>query len=49
MRYIGAGFAPSFPEYTVKDVRLPSSFDLVIYFDSTTASRPLQRRLPDSW
>lgn len=49
MRFIGAGFVPSRPEYTMKDVSLPSLFDLVVYFDSTTASLPLQRRFPDSW
>ena len=49
MRSIGAIFTPSNPEKYFHECRLPSIFDLVIYFDHTQAAVGLPFRYPNDW
>ncbi len=49
MRSIGSVFSPTNADAYSRDVSVPSFYDLVIYFDSTTAAVGLPFRYPDSW
>lgn len=48
-RSVGSGFAPANPEWFFVDLSLPAAFDLVAYFDETTASHRLPFVYPDSF
>ena len=49
MRFIGALFTPTNPDAYLYEVNLPSLYDLIIYFDTTSASIGLPSRRPESW
>jgi erythromycin esterase len=49
MRSIGAAFKPSRPGDYFYDVALPTRFDLIIYFDATSAAIGLPYDPPGSW
>jgi erythromycin esterase len=49
MRSIGSVFSPTNPDSYFREVSIPSYYDLIIYFDSTTAAVGLPFQYPDSW
>jgi len=49
MRSIGAVFTPTRPEDYFYEVTLPTRFDLIIYFDATSAAIGLPYDPPGSW
>lgn len=49
MRSIGAAFTPTNPGAYLYQANIPSWYDLVIYFDNTTAAVGLPYAPPDEW
>jgi len=49
MRSIGAVFTPTYPNGYLYQVSIPSRFDLIIYFDLTTAAVGLPYNPPQEW
>jgi erythromycin esterase len=49
MRSVGAVYSPTNPDAYLWDVSIPSFYDLVIFFDSTSASVGLPFQYPSNW
>jgi erythromycin esterase len=49
IRSIGAVFSPNNPDAYSYEVSIPSFYDLMIYFDSTSAAVGLPFKYPNSW
>ena len=49
MRSIGAVYSPTNPDAYLYDVSIPSRYDLIIYFDSTSAAVGLPFQYPTTW
>ena len=49
MRSIGSVYSPTNPDSYLYDVSIPSLYDLIIYFDSTSAAVGLPFQYPTGW